>query len=198
MTRDPYEHLHGSGFLRAEEIPGLSASFPDIRQTGFHPAAEMPLKGRFRDLIAELESQELSAVLSEKFGLDFTALPRLITIRKLSAAHEGRIHCDGKSKVMSMLIYMNEGWQSPDGRLRVLRGEKDFEDYAAEINPDMGTVFAFMRRDHSWHGHKPFVGERRVIQIAWVKSLEDIERKKKRHRVSKFFKRLFGHIDNEY
>jgi hypothetical protein len=36
------------------------------------------------------------------------------------------------------------------------------------------------------------VGERRVVQIAWVRSLADIDRKKKRHGLSSFFKHLFG------
>src|SRR5262249_684771 len=101
------------------------------------------------------------------------------------------------SKVMTLLVYMNEGWQAPDGRLRVLRSEHTFEDYTLEVSPDMGTVFAFLRADHSWHGHKPFVGERRVVQVAWAKSMADIERKRKRHKVSRFFKRLFGQADDE-
>ncbi len=192
LQQEPFSHFTNAGFLRPETIAELSAAFPDIAQTGFHPASEITLAPVFKQLIDELEGQELSQVLSEKFGMDLTRFPRLTTIRKVSAAHEGRIHCDGKSKVMTLLLYMNEGWQAPDGRLRVLRGEHDFEDYALEVSPEMGTVFGFLRADHSWHGHKPFVGERRVVQVAWVKSQADIDRKRSRHKVSKFFKRLFG------
>ena len=94
--------------------------------------------------------------------------------------------------MMSLLLYLNDGWSSPDGRLRVLNGEKSFDDYAAEVDPRFGEVFAFMRRDHSWHGHTPFVGERRVIQVAWLRSQDEIDRKPKRHKVSGFLKNIFG------
>ena len=57
--------------------------------------------------------------------------------------------------------------------------------------PGDGSLLAFKRADHSWHGHTPFVGERRVVQIAWVRSQADIDRKKKRHTMSSFFKNLF-------
>jgi hypothetical protein len=192
VRREPYDHLMGSHFLRGEKIPELSRDFPEITMAGFHPADTLPLKGAFRALIAELNGPELSQAMSEKFGIDFSPFPRLITVRKVSAAHEGRIHCDGKSKVATLLVYMNEGWQPADGRLRVLKSEHDFEDYTAEVSPEMGTMFTFLRSDHSWHGHKPFVGERRVVQVAWVRSQADLDRKRNRHTVSSFFKKLFG------
>jgi len=56
----------------------------------------------------------------------------------------------------------------------------------------MGTVFAFLRADNSWHGHLPFAGERRVVQVAWVKDAKELERKKKRNRTAQFFKSIFG------
>jgi hypothetical protein len=151
----------------------------------------MAVKGAFADLIREMEGPEFTAAVSDALGVDLRPYPTLITIRKQSAAHEGRIHCDSESKIATLLIYLNEGWLSPDGRFRVLRGEKDMNDFVVEVSPEMGSVVAFKRADHSWHGHTPFVGERRVVQIAWVRSQADIDRKKKRHTVSSFFKNLF-------
>ncbi len=192
VCRDPYEHMIGERFVAPEMVPAVAASFPDIRATGFHPAADMRLEGAFAALIEDLESDELSAVLSRKFGIDFVSLPRLTTIRKLSAPHEGRIHCDSECKVGSLLLYMNETWLSPEGRLRVLRSADSFDDYAAEVSPETGSVFAFLRSDYSWHGHTPFTGERRVVQVAWLRSQADVDRKTKRHRVSGLVKSLFG------
>jgi len=192
LKLDPFEYFIGSDFVRKESIPPLQANFPDFKTAGFHPVPDEAMKGAFGEAIRELGGEEMTAALSEKFGVDFTPFPRFITVRKISAAHEGRIHCDSESKVMSLLLYLNEGWSSPDGRLRVLRGEKSFDDYAAEVDPKVGTVFAFMRRDHSWHGHTPFVGERRVIQVAWLRSQDEIDRKSKRHKMSGFLKTIFG------
>ena len=94
---------------------------------------------------------------------------------------------------MTLLIYMNEEWQAEGaGRLRVLYDGQNFEPFAAEVPPTMGTVFAFLRADHSWHGHKPFTGERRVVQTAWITDAKEIERKRKRNSTAQFFKGIFG------
>ena len=93
---------------------------------------------------------------------------------KQSQPKYGAIHTDGPSKVMTMLVYMNDDWQQDEGgRLRVLYDEKNYEPLPAEVPPNMGTMFAFLRSDNSWHGHRPFTGERRVVQVAWVKSQAD-------------------------
>jgi hypothetical protein len=44
-----------------------------------------------------------------KFGIDFGPLPRLITVRKVSAAHEGSVHTDNASKVATLLLYLHHG-----------------------------------------------------------------------------------------
>ena len=56
----------------------------------------------------------------------------------------------------------------------------------------MGTVFGFLRADNSWHGHRPFSGQRKVVQIAWVRDQAELDRKKKRNSTAQFFKGIFG------
>jgi hypothetical protein len=192
VHHSPYDYMMGQGAIRSEAVARLSEDFPDIKATGFHPLEQMEVKGAFAELISEIESPEFTAAVSDTLGVDLRPYPTLITIRKVSAAHEGRIHCDSESKIATLLIYLNQGWLSPDGRFRVLTDSKDFNSYVAEASPEMGSVVAFKRADHSWHGHPPFVGERRVVQIAWVRSQDDIDRKKKRHGMSSFFKKILG------
>ncbi len=189
---EPYDFFMGKGALKSDALPALRADFPDIKATGFHPLEQMESKGAFAELIREIEGPEFTAAVSDTLGVDLRPYPQLITIRKVSAAHEGRIHCDSESKIATCLIYMNETWDSPEGRFRVLKNDHDFNSYVAEASPEVGAIVAFKRADHSWHGHTPFVGERRVVQIAWVRSQADIDRKKKRHGMSSFFKKLFG------
>ena len=71
-----------------------------------------------------------------------------------------------------------------------LNSDKSFDDCAAEVLPLFGTFVAFVRRDDSWHGHKPFIGERRVVQTAWLRSEADFERKKKRGKLALFLKNM--------
>ncbi len=193
LSREPYDFFLGSGMLREDAIPDLKRDFPNITKPGYLTVDEVDLKGRFKTLIDEIESEEFSEILSQKFGKNLHPYPRLTTIRKLSQAKDGRIHTDGPPKVMTLLIYMNDEWQADEsGRLRVLYDGQNFEPYAAEVPPTMGTIFGFLRADHSWHGHQPYTGERRVVQTAWITDAKEIERKKKRNSTAQFFKSIFG------
>jgi SM-20-related protein len=192
-SREPYDFFLGSGILREEAIPELKRDFPDIDKPGYLTVDEVQLKGRFKTLIDELESPEFTEEISRKWGKDMHPYPRLTTIMKRSQPKYGSIHTDGPSKVMTMLVYMNDDWGQDDGgRLRVLYDGQNYEPYAVEVPPVMGTVFGFLRADNSWHGHRPFAGERKVVQIAWVTDADELERKKKRNKTAQFFKSLFG------
>ena len=51
----------------------------------------------------------------------------------------------------------------------MLRSATDLEDYTAEVVPAGGTMLAFRRTENSFHGHKPHVGERRILQLSYTK-----------------------------
>lgn len=193
VSRDPYSFFCASSFLHPDAIPDLRKDFPDIKKPGYLAVDEVLLKGRFKSLIDEVEGPELTEVLSQKFDKNLHPYPRLTTIMGRSQAKYGAIHTDGASKVMTMLVYLNEDWEVDEGgRLRVLYDGDNFEPYALEVPPTMGQVFAFLRADNSWHGHRPFTGERKVVQVAWIKDQAELERKKKRNNVAQFFKSIFG------
>src|SRR4051795_8224307 len=118
LSKDPYSFFLGSGILKEDAIPELKRDFPNITKPGYLTVDEVGLKGKFKTLIDEIESDEFSSVLSEKFGINLNQYPRLTTIRKLSQAKDGRIHTDGPSKVMTLLIYMNDEWQGGGARPR--------------------------------------------------------------------------------
>ena len=97
-----------------------------------------------------------------------------------------------QSKVMTMLVYMNDDWGQDDGgRLRVLYDGRNYEPYAVEVPPVMGTVFGFLRADNSWHGHRPFSGERKVVQIAWVKDASELGAQEKAQQDGAVFQERF-------
>jgi SM-20-related protein len=193
VSHEPYDYFLGSGLLKGEAVPELKRDFPSIEKPGYLTVDEVQLKGRFKTLIDELESPDFTEEISRKWGKDMHPYPRLTTIMKRSQPKYGAIHTDGPSKVMTMLVYMNDDWGSDDGgRLRVLYDGEHFEPYAVEVPPVMGTVFGFLRADNSWHGHRPFSGERKVVQIAWVRDEKELERKKSRNKTAQFFKGIFG------
>jgi hypothetical protein len=52
-------------------------------------------------------------------------------------------------------------------------------------------LISFRRSDNSWHGHKPFVGPRRVIQMNWVTSQKVLRYENGRHRLSAALKKFW-------
>lgn len=187
----PYRHFVGSSVLAPEAVPGLIADFPEIGQAGFYPVGDLTVTGAFAALMDEIAAPDFSRAVGAKLDMDLAGKPKLITIRKWSAASDGRIHTDSLSKIATTLIYLNERWQDDGaGRLRVLRGPKDFDDYDKEINPTVGSIFGFRRADNSWHGHLPFAGERKVVQITWLIDDSKVAHKQRTAKFTRLLKRL--------
>ena len=60
--------------------------------------------------------------MEKKLGVDLKGRPTMVTARGISAARDGQIHTDSRTKLMTVLIYMNNAWEAKTGRLRLLRG----------------------------------------------------------------------------
>jgi len=190
-SRTPYPHLFAHDTLWKSAKRDLQNDFPDIAVPGFFPLSEMKVEGAFAALIRDLLSDEFAEIFENKFEMKLQDKPRLITVRKWSAAADGRVHNDSESKIATVLIYLNETWQSSGpGCFRILRGPATFDDYVREVPPTTGALIAFRRTENSWHGHLPFVGERRVVQMAYLRSQADYDRKTQRGRFSLFLKKL--------
>ncbi len=189
---DPYEYLIVPGFLQAEAIPAIARDYPRIDSAGSFPLSGLKTGPAFDALVKELMGPAMRDAFAAKFGVDLSDRPTTITARGRCQARDGQIHTDTASKILTVLIYMNDDWEQAGGRLRVLRSGDDLDDYAAEVPPAAGTLLAFRRSDRSWHGHAPFIGERRVLQLNWVTDIAVVRREERRHKVSAWFKNFFG------
>ena len=91
-------------------------------------------------------------------------------MRKFCERTDGHIHTDHKSKVITVLGLLptiRNGTQTA-AACRILRSSSSLEDYTAEVKPLGGRLLAFHRTDWSWHRHKKFVGERRMLQYNFL------------------------------
>jgi SM-20-related protein len=192
LVREPFEYFVVPGFVRPEARAKINADYPKISEGGSFPAAQLSFGPAFREFLDDLESDEFRQAFEDKFDLDLAGRPTTITVRGQCSLRDGRIHTDTKSKIITILIYMNAGWEHPGGRLRLLKSADNLDDVIMEVPPTEGTLLAFKRADNSWHGHKPFAGERRVIQLNWVTSESDRKLAMLRHHVSAPLKRLFA------
>lgn len=190
LAREPYDHVIIPAFVRSDALDPLVRDYPRIERAGSFPAAELEYGPAFGALLDELESAALRDAMAEKFGVDLTGRPSLVTVRGRCQAKDGQIHTDSKDKIITVLIYLNAAWEMDGGRLRILRCGDDLDDVAAEVPPIAGTLLAFRRSERSFHGHRPFVGERRVVQLNWLTSAAVARREELRHRVSAFAKKL--------
>ena len=176
--------------MRAEHQPGVIADFPPLGRHGSFPLAGQRFGAAFEQLAEELEGEELRRAIEDKFAIDLADRPTMITVRGYSDGRDGRIHTDTATKLITVLIYMNPVWQIDEGRLRLLRGPDDLENWVAEIPPLAGTMVAFRRSGKSFHGHLPHIGERRSIQLNWVTDQRVVRRELGRHRWSARLKAL--------
>jgi hypothetical protein len=184
LVREPFEHLVVSGFLAAPSLDGVLSGFPAIEKGGSFPESELAVGPAFAGLLAELRGPELREAVAEKFAIDLTGKPTMVTVRGQARAKDGRIHTDTEAKIVTVLLYLNRGWKDAGGRLRLLRSSSSLDDYFAEVSPEAGTAVFFRCTDNAWHGHTPYVGERRAIQLNWVADEEVVRREESRHRFS--------------
>jgi SM-20-related protein len=188
----PFPYLIVPGFVRAQALAQIGTDFPKISQAGSFPLPTLRYGPAFAAFIRDLESDALRDAVGEKLKIDLAVSPSMITVRGMSRAADGKIHTDSKSKLVTALLYMNDAWESPKGRLRLVRSRDDLDDVIAEVPPDAGTLLLFRNQDNAWHGFEPYSGPRRVVQLNWVTSASVVRREQTRHRISAFFKRLKG------
>jgi hypothetical protein len=192
LSRDPYEHIVLSDFVRPKAGKIINDDYPKIEDVGSFPLDGLKYGAGFQILVDALQSKEFRKAFEEKFSVDLNDRPSTITVRGRCGTRDGNIHTDSASKIITVLIYMNSAWDNPGGRLRLLKSGGDINDIAVEVPPAEGTLVCFLRSDHSWHGHLPFIGERRVIQFNWVTGKASQQLSMIRHGLSASVKRMLG------
>lgn len=192
LTREPFPFLMVPHFVKPEAMAAINADYPLVRHPGSFPLPTLKFGPAFRALMDAIQGPEFTRAVEEKFGLSLEGKPTMVTARGVSAAKDGQIHTDSRTKIITVLIYMNNAWEAKTGRLRLLRGPDDLEDMIAEVPPEEGTLLIFRNQPNAWHGFHAFEGPRRVIQLNWVTGMDVVKREQTRHRISAFFKRLTG------
>ena len=198
VLHDPFPLLVAYDQLPRQETAALKRDFPQYGSAGFFPYAEEDCGPSVRSLVEAITAPAFADALGARLGVDnLGQYPTLVTLCQSLNKRHGTIHTDSRSKVVTALVYLNEDWPDTSGGcLRFLRRIDDIDDVVLpEVRPLYGTIAAFKRADNSFHGHLPYEGERRVIQIAWLTSEDEKLRKTKRGRFSRLIKKLFGAAD---
>jgi len=191
LHKKPFEYLVIVNCISPKYLQKVIEDFPKIKTYGSMPLSSLSSGEHFTKFMEELEGEKFRKMVSKKFDVSLKGRPTMITARGMCKPTNGKIHFDSKGKILTFLVYMNENWpESAGGKLRLLNNGDDIEDYFVEIPPKAGTMIAFKCSENAWHGHKPFSGVRKSIQLNWVQDKSYLEKERTRHTISAFLKKL--------
>ncbi len=201
VRHEPFPFMIAHGQLPDEARNDLDRDFPRYPSAGFFPWDPADCGPAVNALVEQLTAPAFAKRIGERLGIaDLGQYPTLVTLCRLMNRRHGTIHTDSKSKVVTALLYLNPQWpDTSEGCLRFLDKIDDIDaTVVPELPPLYGEFAVFKRCDNSFHGHLPYEGERRVIQVAWLTSEEEKLRKTRRGKFSRLFKKLFGKLDTRY
>lgn len=170
LRREPFDHIHVDHALDAPATARILEHFPPIHAPGSFSLTDAPPGPVLSAVIDDLQSDRFRRLMEAKFDLDLSHRSTTVTLRGRSGARDGFIHTDSRSKILSLLLYLNDDWKGSDGQLRLLRNGRDLNDFEVEVPAHLGSLLVFRRSDVSWHGHTAFSGPRRVLQFNYVRS----------------------------
>lgn len=189
VVTDPFPHLVVRQFLPQAGLEAVNRDFPAIAMPGLFPVDEVKGGAAFTQTIADLNSPEVRAIMGEKFGVDLAQRPTMTTVRARARATDGKIHTDADFKLVTLLLYLNDSWPHKEGWLRALRSH-NLEDYASEVPPEGGLLFAFRCTPTALHGHTSFEGVRRYLMMNYVTDHSALKREIARHRFTAKLKKV--------
>jgi SM-20-related protein len=193
MATDPFPHLVVPNFVPPDALREVVADLPTMDRRGSFPLDALVLGPHARALMHELEGPGLRQAIAERFDLDLSDAPTMVTLRGWTNERDGYIHCDSTAKRVTVLLYLNpatDAWDQHEGCLRLLRGPGDLENYAVEVSPVNGTLLVFPNGPTAWHGHRRFTGRRYSVQLNYMTTDAKARSELRRHRLSAFMKRL--------
>ena len=184
----PFFHIENA-FNENLDPAELVNNFPSIESGGsFH--TENLIDGSIKNLVDELEGDDFKQILEDKFQIDLSDAQVVTTLRGYSRSKDGQIHTDSKTKILTVLLYLNPNWNSSVGNLRLLKINNSLDNYIKEISSKFGNLVAFKVTDDCWHGFEAFEGKRLSIQLNYIHP-QSFQAHRVRHKLSSYLKKLF-------
>src|SRR6185295_18773831 len=110
LTREPFPFVMVPHFVRSEAMASINADYPPVVHPGSFPLPTLKYGPAFARFIAAIQGPEFTRAVEEKLGVSLAGRPTMVTARGMSAARDGQIHTDSRTKLITVLIYMNNEW----------------------------------------------------------------------------------------
>ena len=186
----PFPYVLCEDFIIADKLLAIHRDFPQVPGAGSFPLGTLKCGDAFAALTDEIRGERMTEILSEKLQVPLSGHPTMVTVRGFCRETDGKIHRDSRGKMATVLLYLNRDWEDKGGgRLRLLNGADNIDDYFLEVPPGNGALLAFRCDDNAWHGHLPFAGARRAIQLNWAVNNNYRRRESVRHFLSATLKK---------
>ena len=185
----PFFHVENI-FLDDIDTQSIIDDFPDITDGGSFHISSVSSGKLIKELVNELESDEIKAILETKFNVNLDEAKVATTLRGYSRKKDGKIHTDSKTKILTILLYLNKDWPDTNGNLRLLKENNNLKDFIKEIPCSFGSLVAFKVTGNCWHGFKTFEGKRLSIQLNYIYP-EALRTHNLRHKLSSCLKSIF-------
>src|SRR6185312_5275976 len=92
VTHDPFPYLIVPGFVKAEAMADIEADYPEVELPGSLPLPSLRYGPRFRRFMEEICGLEMTSILGNKFNIDLSRHPTMITVRGQCRPSDGQIH----------------------------------------------------------------------------------------------------------
>jgi hypothetical protein len=193
VASEPFPHVVVPHFVQPASLKAVLADLPPLTARGSFPISAVRLGPAARALMQQMEGPQLRQAIADKFALDLSDAPTMLTLRGMTTDRDGQIHRDSRAKRVTVLLYLNQAndaWSRQEGCLRLLRNQYDLEDFSVEVPPVDGTLLVFPNAGNAWHGHRKFHGPRYSVQLNYMTTDAKARSELRRHRWSAMVKRL--------
>lgn len=190
IDKEYFPYCQVDCFIQKNVLTEVLQDFPEINIRGSVPAHRLKYSHYFQQLVDELQSTALRDLVAEKFAIDLSTSHPLLTVRGQTNLRDGYIHTDTPSKLMTLLLYLNDDWTESTGNLRLLRDGSSLDNYFDEVVPTAGKLLVFKVTDNCWHGHYPFIGKRQTLQLNYVSNEKIVKKELRKHSRSYTFKKI--------
>jgi SM-20-related protein len=172
MKPQPFPYIVVPAAVPLPSARSVAEDFPKVDRPGSFAAADAPSGPAFKAFLADLHGERLRQIMADKFHIDLDGKPIITNVRTVMDHSDGHIHTDFRLKLITVLIYFNEGEVAERTALRILNSNRSLANAAEVIPAEMGTMVAFAVTPNGWHGHEAMTGKRLSVQMNYVAGAE--------------------------
>src|ERR1019366_3009548 len=100
VTREPFVFAMVPRFVKQDALGAINADYPPVAHPGSFPLPTLQYGPAFAQLMAAIQGPEFTRAVERKLGIDLKGRPTMVTARGVSAARDGQIHTDSRTKLI--------------------------------------------------------------------------------------------------